>query len=244
MARRLASVAQARGRNNRRELCQREGKILVDDDVVELRCMGDFAAGGQQSAIDYLGRILAALMQALSKRIDRWREDENPDGMSKGEFYLPRTLPVDLQQDVMAFPHALFYPQTRSRVEVAMYLGTLDEFAARAPGLEVRDRDKVLLAPVLVSGACRAGGVGNRQGDVTFLCQQRVDESRLAGAGWCDNQEDVARKGFGGLGPVRHRFTPGSGSARASARSAASIRPPPASFRWQWPWSLACWLPD
>ena len=49
------------------QLRQRKIEILVDDDVVELRCMLDFAAGGKQPARDCRRRILPTLFKRASR---------------------------------------------------------------------------------------------------------------------------------------------------------------------------------
>src|SRR5262249_42196092 len=137
---------------------------------------------------------------------------------------------------------AFLDPKPRGSIEVAVHLGAFKEFAARPARLEILDRDEVVFAAVLVPrtrGPCR---VGDRQRNGAVFRKQRIDQGRLACTRRCDDQEDVAREFLRMMRPMCHRFTPGSGSARASVQSATSALPQLASFRSRWLSSRACWL--
>src|SRR5262245_59060252 len=110
VAGRLTGITKAGRGDNGRQLREREVEILVDEDVVEFRSVGDFAPGRQEPAVDHLFRVLATLMEALCKGIDRWWQDENPNGVGKGGLYLTRALPVDLEQDIVTLSHRLLDP--------------------------------------------------------------------------------------------------------------------------------------
>ncbi len=61
-----------------------------------------------------------------------------PTACANCGFHLPCALPVDFEQDVDTGAHAFLDPETRCRVVIAVHFGAFDEFAGRAPPLELR----------------------------------------------------------------------------------------------------------
>ena len=116
--------------------------------------------------------------RASSASIDGGRM-KIPIAVRELSFDLPCALPVDFEQDVDTGAHPLLDPDTRCRVVVAVHLGAFDEFAGRAPPLELVDSNEVILAAALLAGARRACRVGNRQLDVRVAREQRIDQTLI-----------------------------------------------------------------
>lgn len=98
----LGRKTQPRGTDDLHQFRQGYAKFLINNNIFAFRRVRDLAAGSQQAARDDLGRILAAGLQAAFQLVDGRRQDEYADGLGVALLDLPRALPVDFQQDVMA----------------------------------------------------------------------------------------------------------------------------------------------
>src|SRR5690554_2395316 len=197
MPRALPRITQPRGADDRNEVADGVLQYVIQYNVVELRHMAHLAARAQQAPGDHVLAVGAAPAQALLQHIERGRQHEHPHGLRKRLAHLLRALPVDLQQDVVARADALADPGPGRAVVVTVDLGPLEKFTGIAHRPEAFDVDEMVVLPVHLALARRAGGVGDGQLHARVARQQTMHQRGLAGPR--GGRDDDQGSGHGGL---------------------------------------------
>jgi len=141
--------------------------------------------------------------------LDRRRQDEDADAVGVDRAHLLRSLPVDLQDQVLAPRQGVRDHLLRGAIAVAVHLGALEELATSLHREELGVGDEVVIDAVLFAGARLARGVGDGKLQARVGLHQRLDERGLARA---RRRRDHEQAPF----PIQD-----SGLARESARPAA-----------------------
>src|SRR5688572_4157157 len=186
------SVRSALAADDPRELLPCCIEVLVNYSVFELAGVRHFGLGVVQAALDDAFGVLVAPAQAPLQLRHRRRQDEDADAVGIERAHLPRTLPVDLEDEVLALLEGVLDGLAGGAIPVAVYLGALQELAAALHGEKGRLVHEVVLAPVLLPRARLAGGVGGRQPEAGLVFQQRLDQRGLAGARGRGDDEQAA----------------------------------------------------
>ena len=90
-------------------------------------------------------------------------------------------LPVDVEQEILAFLEARLDLRFRRSVKVAEDLGPFEEFAGFDHRFEPGVVDEAVIEPVGLAGADRTGGDRDRHGDLLVLFEQPMGDRGLAG---------------------------------------------------------------
>src|SRR5690606_34536090 len=86
-------------------------------------------------------------------------------------------------------------------VVVAMHFGPFEHAVVVAQGYKLFHRDETVVFVGLFAASGRAGGAGNRQGDVAVLFQQGIDKAGLTGpAGGHYHKNIAVRHGVSKIG--------------------------------------------
>ena len=94
-------------------------ELVVDQNVVVLVVVLDLAAGGDQTALDDLFRIFAAVAQSPFQRLAVRRQNEDADRIGQISLDLRGTLDVDIEQQIVPFLLRLAQELARRAVAVA-----------------------------------------------------------------------------------------------------------------------------
>src|SRR6056297_212775 len=205
----LAPAAQRPGPEDAGQVVAGPVEVVVDDDEVELHARRHLVAGLAEPALDDVGCVGAAAGEARFQHLQRRRQDEHLAGLGVRFADLGCALDVDFQQHVLAGGPQRFDPLAIGAVVVPEYLGMFQEAAFADPAPEGVGIDEMVGLAIDLAGPGRAGGVGDRKGEVRKLLEQAADQAGLAGA--AGGGDDVQ---------LASRLTRHSGPARASARSA------------------------
>src|SRR5688500_11599373 len=173
------------------ELLPCGGEVFVNYSVFELAGVRHLGLGIRQAALDDAFRVLAAAAQPALQLLQRRRQDEDADALRIKRAHLPRALPVDLEDEIVALLQRAVDALLRSSIPVAVHFGVLEEFAALAHGQKRRLVDEVVFAPVLLAGPRCARGVRSRQAQPRLVFEQRLDERGLARARRCRDDEQA-----------------------------------------------------
>src|SRR6185503_6482097 len=155
-------------------------EVFVNYSVFELAGVGQFLARGVHPAADDLVGVLAAAAHAALELLHRGGQDEDAHALRIDGAHLPRALPVDLQDQVVAARQRVGDHLLRRAVAVAVHVGVLEELAALLHGEESRVVDEVVVDAVLLAFPRRAGGIGDRELECRVVVHHRVDQRRLA----------------------------------------------------------------
>src|SRR6267378_1331299 len=169
-------------------------KLVVYNNISELRDVTDFLAGIAQSPLDcFFGVLSPPPEPALELLQDRGRrKDEDAHRVGKGGSDLPGALPIDFEQDVQA-PGARFGdPLPGGAVAVAVNLGGFQKLAARQHRVEGLGVDEMILAPVHFSRARWPRGEGNRERKPLVLGERGAHQGRFARARGSRDDEKIA----------------------------------------------------
>jgi hypothetical protein len=166
--------------DDRRQLLPGGIEVFVNYSVMELPGVLHFAAGVVQAAADDRVRVLAARAHAPLELLDGRRQDEDADASGVDAAYLPRSLPVDLEDQVLAARERLGDDLLRGAVAIAVHLGALEEFAALLHAEEGGLVDEVVVDAVLFAGTRSARGVRDGELQAWIGAHQRVDQRGLA----------------------------------------------------------------
>ncbi len=177
-------------------------EVIVDHQVVVFDVVAHFADCFAHASFDDLAAVLATVSQTMAQGFLGRRQNEDGFALRHQLAHLLRALPVDFQNQVEAFGQRLLDPFLRSTVKVIEYLGMFEELAAFEHGVELCMVDEVVVHPIHFARAHGAGGVRDRNANLRFAVDQRLDQAGLAGAGGGGN--DV--EGAGGRG---HENDPG-----------------------------------
>src|SRR6185503_10777648 len=109
-------------------------------------------------------------------------QDEDSHHVLEEPADLARTLPVDLEQHVLAGRELVLDPPLARAVVVTVHVRVLEEIPRGDHALEHFARDEVVFATVRLALARLARGVGDRQPDARLAAQQLGHEAGLAGA--------------------------------------------------------------
>src|SRR5438270_1988439 len=172
-------------------LCRFDQVIVDDDVIVEVLAGVDLIDRFFQSRVDLVIRIQSAIAKALFERIERRRKNEHVQ-RSLFQFGvvvdLPRTLIVDVEDDVDAAVEALDDLFARGPVPVTMNVSAFEKFPCRGHALELVGGDVVVIHAVLLAGPRGARGVGNRKvkrdAEGLDLLANTIGEGGLARARW------------------------------------------------------------
>src|SRR5688572_17746567 len=167
--------------DDRRQLLPGGIEVFVNYSVMELPSVLHFAAGIVQAAADDRVCVLAARAHAPLELLDGRRQDEDADASGVDAAYLPRSLPVDLEDQVLAARERLGDDLFRGAVAIAVHLGALEELAALLHAEEGGLIDEVVVDAVLLAGTRRARGVRNGELQAWIGAHQRVYEGRFSG---------------------------------------------------------------
>ena len=176
---RLLSVGEATGRDDGFELQEGRVEIFVDYNVLEFRSMRHLGTGAEEAARDCLRRIGSAVIKAPFERFNRGRQNEDAHGAGEALSNLTRTLPIDLEQNVMALGHFVFDPDAVRTVVVAVYECGFEKFVARLHGFEFFNGDEMVFAAVDLSRTRIARREGDGKLDRRLLGKKRIDERRF-----------------------------------------------------------------
>src|ERR1700694_689821 len=154
----LASAAVEYGGDVHRRLVE----PIVDHYKVKFVVVRHVGGGLGQSSRDGLSAIGATLAQALLERGARRRQDEYAGAVGHRAAYLAGTLPVDLQQHVVAGRKLVAHLRGTGTVVVVEYLRVLEESVLPDQLLELPRRDEMVFAPLDLSRTRLAGGVRHR----------------------------------------------------------------------------------
>ena len=113
--------------NHGQQIIQRTRQVIVDDNIIEFSDMTHFLACRGQSSGDGLRAVGGSVAQTAFQNSHRRRQNEYADGFGKECSDLPRTLPIDFQQDILTGFHGGGDAATRGAVKIAMDFGPLDE---------------------------------------------------------------------------------------------------------------------
>src|SRR5689334_14342233 len=152
----LLRRTQARSPHDGAQVVDRGGKVLINNNIIELGAMTDLVARGFEAPGYRRLVILAAPVQPLLEQRERRRQDEDVDRRRDQAAHLGRALPVDFQQDVLTRCDLLVEPARRGRVPVAVDVRVLEKFAGVAQRHEALGRHEVVIDAVLLAGTRRA----------------------------------------------------------------------------------------
>src|SRR5439155_449231 len=155
-------------------------EVIVNYSVFELAGVRQLLARVLHAALDDVLGILPAGAHAPLKLLDRRRQDEDADRVGIELAHLPRALPVDFEDQVVAALQRIEDQLLRSAVAVAVHLGALEKLAAAAHGEERRVVDEMVVDAVLLARARRSRGVRDGELEARVFPHQRVDQRRLA----------------------------------------------------------------
>src|SRR5205823_2835544 len=103
--------------------------FFVYEHIVVFGPMADFIVClCHATSDDFLG-VLGAHPKASFQFASRWRQNENADDIIALLLELLRTLPVDVEEDVVAASKRFYHGRTRSSVMVAEHKGILKKGA-------------------------------------------------------------------------------------------------------------------
>lgn len=177
----LGGLFQASADENRLELIQGQIEIIVDDQIVIFDIVAHFGGGLLHAAFDDVPVVLPAVVQALAQGGGAGRQDEHGAGIRCQTAYLLGTLPVDLENQVVALGQGLSYPGVRGTVIVAEDFGMFKKLAAADHGLEVVYAGEVVVDAIGFTRTGGAGGMGNGYADKWQVIQQGLDQTGFAG---------------------------------------------------------------
>src|SRR3954468_1395417 len=100
MARLLRSRAETTCSNDCGQGVDRTRKLLINNNIVEVYTVTYLFARGFETAIDLRPGVLSPLLEPSAQHRERRRQNEYPHGRCNKSAYLPRSLPVDLEQHV------------------------------------------------------------------------------------------------------------------------------------------------
>src|SRR2546427_8779288 len=155
-------------------------EVIVNYSVFELAGVRQLLARVLHAALDDGLGILPAGAHAPLQLLDRARQDEDADRVGIEIAHLPRALPVDFEDQVVAALQRIEDQLLRSAVAVAVHLGALQKLAAAAHGEERRVVDEMVVDAILLARARRSRGVRDGELEARVLAHQRVDQRRLA----------------------------------------------------------------
>src|SRR5437588_5514441 len=79
-------------------------QIIVNQQIIVLTIIPDFARGVPQPPLDHAAGILRARAQSLFQDLARWRQDKNGNCVRNLTLQLSRTLDINVEYQVLAFP--------------------------------------------------------------------------------------------------------------------------------------------
>src|SRR5712692_3738391 len=121
----------------------------------------NLTTGRDQTALDDILSVLAALAQAPLQGFAIRRQHEDADGIGQSLFDLLRALDVDVEQKVMSFLFRLTQESAGGAVVVAENVGILQKLIGPDHLLKFVMRNEVILLSVLFPAARRTCGVRN-----------------------------------------------------------------------------------
>src|SRR3954470_15886580 len=148
-------------------------EVFVNYTVFELGDVRQFVARVREAALDYVFGILAAGAQAALELLEGGRHDKDADAVRMQLTHLPRALPIDLEEQVVAAAERVADDLLGGAIAVTMHFGALQEFATAAHGEKLRVVHKVIFAAVLLAGSRCARGVRNRKLERRVFLQDR-----------------------------------------------------------------------
>ena len=127
--------------NDGRELFQRFVEKMIDYQVVEFPVMLDLAYGIPHAALD-IPIIIAPPLQSLFQGRKGRGKDKDIDGILDNGTYLLRSLPIDLQDDVLSARQLILHPGVRRAVKMIKNGSVLQERVLLKQGLKFVFTDK------------------------------------------------------------------------------------------------------
>src|SRR5262249_44459247 len=144
---------------------------------------GELDTGAVETAADPRLGVGPPGAQPRLELLERRRNDEDPDSVLAISL-LERACPldVDVPQNVAAGCAWPVEGGARRRVRMIEDFRTLHEISRVALAREIARRDEEVVAAVGLADARRAGGAGDRKGEIGKGVERRLAERRLAGA--------------------------------------------------------------
>ena len=127
--------------------------------------------------------VLAASGEPLQQRRPGRGQDKDRPGPGDQLFHLLCALPVDLENDIEASGQLLFNPGLGRAVEIAKYLGVLQEFRPLQHVAEHLFAHEVVVDPVPLARPPRPGGMGDGNPQPGIALDQGVDQAGFACTG-------------------------------------------------------------
>ena len=136
------------------------------------------------AAVDHFLRIGRAILESLAQRLEAGRQDEDTNDVAASQLeQLLRTLPVDVEQNVLAVLEILEHGVARRAVALVEHARPFEELVVlrhRAEGFLV---DEVIVLAVDLALAWRARRIRHRHLDaVALFLEQAVGNRGLARA--------------------------------------------------------------
>src|SRR3984893_28394 len=102
-------------------------QIIIDQQVIVLTVIPDFASGIAQPALDHVTGILRAGTQPLFEDLAGWRQDKNGNRVRNLTLQLSRTLDINVEHEVLALPLGQLEGGAVRAVVIAEDIGMLQE---------------------------------------------------------------------------------------------------------------------
>ena len=158
----------------------------------------------------------APAYQAGAQRLAARRSDEHLECLGHRVADLTGPLDLDLQDHGLAAAQTSLHLGAEGAVTAARVGGVLHELALGDETIKLRETEKVIVDPVGLAGARRAGGGRDRQAEPGHALPQPADERPLADAGRTGDHEYSGHR--------RRRAELSGGAATRRARRAGARR--------------------
>jgi hypothetical protein len=166
--------------------------------------VADLVVGTRHSAAHHFFGVLGAGEQAALQFLERWRQDEDRNQVFERVLrQLLGTLPVDVEQNVLAGLQGIKHRATRRAVGIAEYGRMFQELTGIDHGVELRLIDEHVVLAVDLARPHGAGRRRDRHGEIVMVLEKRARDRRLAGARRRRQHQHQAAPEYLGCGHVR-----------------------------------------
>src|SRR5690606_193546 len=165
---------------------------LINNNILALWRVRNFAASSQQTTGYNTLRILPALVKTRLERFDGRRQNEHANGVRKMGAYLTRTLPVDFKNDITAGSQGFVHPVAGRTIKVAVYLCPFQQLVVVTKCIELIHTDEAVVLVVLFTWTRGPGSARNGQDNAGVLPQDLVNQTGFTCPAWGDNHNNAA----------------------------------------------------
>ncbi len=178
----LYGAAKPRGVNHGQKVEQRSLQIVVDNNIVEFVDMAHLFPRRGDAPGNRLVAVGCAPTKTTLELVKRRWQDEDADCRRKYATYLLRTLPVDLQEHILAGMQRRFDAAGRGAVIVAMYLRPFEEAVALDLVEKILDGYEMVFETIAFASSRRPRGMRNRHPDPRIVLEQAPYQRRFSSA--------------------------------------------------------------